>query len=69
MIRMRVLRLIDKVIGVLAGEEVAVQQALMEAGGKLMARRREVEIGLEGAGVAKRETLAAAAHEFAFLEK
>ena len=53
----------------LAAEEMAAQQALVAAGGKLMARRLVVEAGLDGIGLAERGPLAAAAHELAFLEK
>ena len=53
----------------LAGEEMAVQQSLMGAGGKLIARRKMMESGLKNVGVGDCDALALAAHELAFLEK
>ena len=53
----------------LAAEEIEVQQALMGAGGDLMARRRELESGLVEIGIRDRDALIGAAHELAFLEK
>ena len=56
-------------LALLAGEEMEAQEALMGAGGRLSARRREIELGLEGVAPDDRDALAAAAHELAFLEK
>ena len=53
----------------LAGAEMAAQQALMSAGGSLMARRREREAGLGEIELGNREALVTACHELSFLEK
>ena len=53
----------------LAKEEVAVQRALMGAGGQLMARRQQVEGGLAEIGLEERAQLVEAWHELSFLEK
>jgi curved DNA-binding protein CbpA len=53
----------------LAAEEMAAQQALLGTGGKLMARRQEVEAGLGEIALSDRRALVVAWHELSFLEK
>ena len=53
----------------LAPQELAAQQSLMEAGGQLVTRRREIEDRLEALSVDDRDALLEAWHELAFLEK
>ena len=53
----------------LAGDEMSVQSDLMTAGGKVQARRAEIEAELADASPDDRESLEAALHELAFLEK
>jgi len=53
----------------LAGVEMGAQKKLMEAGGRLMERRQEVEEGLAETALNDEPALRNAAHELAFLEK
>ena len=53
----------------LSPQELAAQQTLMGAGGRLRARRQEIEDSLAEIGVGDRASLTGACHELAFLEK
>jgi len=53
----------------LAKDEVVVQRSLMEAGGQLMSRCRQIEDGFSEIDLSERSVMEAAWHELSFLEK